>query len=134
MKLIILSVLYLSAVAFNDKQKILLDAWGKMFEPNRNECIKQSGASESHVDAFFVTMDFPDNYNFKCYFHCQYAKLNLMDDKGNFNLPLIFENVLPNETDTVKECVIVANQKSDSCEKVYTFADICAPKIMANYN
>ncbi|KAF5292244.1 hypothetical protein FQA39_LY14059 [Lamprigera yunnana] len=134
MKLIILSVLCLSAVAFNDKQKVILDGWGKLYEQNRNECIKQSGASESHVDAMFVTMEFPDNYNFKCYFHCQYAKLNLIDDKGNFDLPLIFENVPADEKDTVKKCINVANQKSDVCEKVYAFADCVAPEIMANYN
>ncbi|KAF5292247.1 hypothetical protein FQA39_LY14062 [Lamprigera yunnana] len=136
MKLIILSVLCLSAVAFkaNDKQKVILDAWSKMFQPNRNECIKQSGASESSIDAMFTTLEFPDNYNFKCYLSCQYTKLNLLDEKGNFNLPIIFEKVSFVDKDTVDECVNVGNQKSDLCEKVYDAVVCGVPKIIANYN
>ncbi|KAF5292246.1 hypothetical protein FQA39_LY14061 [Lamprigera yunnana] len=118
----------------DDKQKVVLDTWGKIFQPNRNECIKLSGASDSSIDAMFITLEFPDNYNIKCYFRCQYTKLNLIDDKGNFNLPVIFEYVSADETDIIKECAIVANQKSDVCEKVYAFAECVTPKIMANYN
>ncbi|KAF5292245.1 hypothetical protein FQA39_LY14060 [Lamprigera yunnana] len=136
MKLVILSVLCLSAVAFkaNDKQKVILDGWSKLFQPNRNDCIKQSGTSESSINGLFTTLEFPDNYNFKCYLHCQYVKLNFIDDKGNFNLPIMFEQVNLADRETVEECANVGNQESDFCEKVYADVVCGVPKIIAKYN
>ncbi|KAF5278885.1 hypothetical protein FQA39_LY18339 [Lamprigera yunnana] len=116
-----------------DMRNQIIEAWDKMLNLHKEECIKESGADENDVSNIFKTDTIPDSYSMKCFLKCHHVFLGFMDEKGNLNDEEILKGIAGADVEYMKICNEVAYKEVDLCNRMFEYVKCGVTKILAKF-
>ncbi|KAF5297534.1 hypothetical protein FQR65_LT09965 [Abscondita terminalis] len=129
LNIIILSILSVCAIgAYSDDDFNQLEH----FKSEIDECVKEIKIDRGIVESFYKDgVPNPDK-NLKCFLHCLYVKIKILNENGDVNVDEMKNVVLPLAKDKTKAMALIEEcskiKEDDKCETAFAIEECFTPE------
>ncbi|KAF5297543.1 hypothetical protein FQR65_LT09974 [Abscondita terminalis] len=128
MKATLLITFVLVGVSHQLNLEKLVNDFEDVVDKEARDCYGEFNLNRAMLDEKLKALEFPNDRNFKCFYHCIITHLNVFDKDGNMVIEKV-KNYFDVEEEVQKRvfdnCKDI--QEEDGCEKFYQMA-LCARK------
>ncbi|XP_031346069.1 general odorant-binding protein 99a-like [Photinus pyralis] len=131
---ILLSVVFCTSSAFRFiVNPLYAKSWDAMLDVHREECILESGVNRIEATTSVLTMNLPEDPQFKCFAKCVFQKWGFYDPITNsIDVDKITNSVMGVQKSVVEECFQQYINEVNQCEKVFSVVTCAISKLQSS--